>query len=515
MPQQREESIVDTVLAIWARRRFVAVVAFLTVLAGGLTVTLSLPAMYRSTASVLVQREELRDSLVRPGLTSELEARLRTIGQEALSRARLETLLERFDLYHTLRTRSTTEEAVEQLRRDIGLELTSAEVANGRSTIAFTLSFRGRDPDTVAQVTNSLAQFYVDENLKIRARQARGAAQLLARQVEETKQRLDEQERRVGDFKRRYIGELPEQVTANLSTLQRLNGQLALNSTSQTRALERRVALEKQLTEIESPSAAAGREGGGGSSLIRLKRELARMRKQYSDRYPDVLQLKAEIAALEAMEPGARRAEPEDPTVAGIRKSLAEVDADLRNLRADDQRLRREITAYQQRVETAPQHEQEFQQMSRDYRATKEQYDMIQKRYQDALVAQDIEQRHTADEFRILDPAIPAREPMAPNRLRLGVLTLALALGVAAAVVALVEHLDTSFHGLSDLRTFTSVPVLASIPRITVASEARPALLRRWLTAASIAAGLAMIVFVTYHLARGNEQLVRMLGRAS
>ena len=117
MPQQREESIVDTVLAIWARRRFVAVVAFLTVLAGGLTVTLSLPAMYRSAASVLVQREELRDSLVRPGLTSELEARLRTIGQEALSRARLETLLERFDLYHTLRTRSTTEEAVEQLRR--------------------------------------------------------------------------------------------------------------------------------------------------------------------------------------------------------------------------------------------------------------------------------------------------------------------------------------------------------------------------------------------------------------
>jgi hypothetical protein len=155
MPQQREESIVDTVLAIWARRRFVAVVAFLTVLAGGLTVTLSLPAMYRSAASVLVQREELRDSLVRPGLTSELEARLRTIGQEALSRARLETLLERFDLYHTLRTRSTTEEAVEQLRRDIGLELTSAEVANGRSTIAFTLSFRGRDPDTVARSTST------------------------------------------------------------------------------------------------------------------------------------------------------------------------------------------------------------------------------------------------------------------------------------------------------------------------------------------------------------------------
>lgn len=515
MPSQRRETLVDTALAVWARRKVVAVVVFLTVLAGGLTVTLSLPPMYRSAAHVLVQRQEVRDALVRPGLTSELEARLRTIGQEALSRTRLEALLARFDLYHDLRARNPLEEAVEQLRRDIGIELTSADVANGRSTIAFTLSYRGRNPDTVAQVTNALAQFYVDENLKIRARQASGAAQLLARQVEETKQRLDEQERRIGDFKRRYIGELPEQVTANLSTLQRLNGQLALNSTSQTRALERRAALEKQLAEIEVPSSTVGGRQGGGTSLTRLKQDLARMRKQYSDRYPDVVQLKAEIAALEAMGLAARRSEPEDPTMAGLRKSLGEIDAEMRTLRAEDQRLRREISAYQQRVETAPAHEQEFQQMTRDYRTTKEQYDAVLKRYQDAIAAQNIEQQHTGDEFRILDAAIPARDSAAPNRLRLGVLTLVLALGAAAALVVLVEHLDSSFHGLSDLRTFTSVPVLASIPRITVASDAGPALLRRWLAAVSIAAGLAMIVLVSYHLARGNEQLVRMLSRAS
>jgi len=106
----------------------------------------------------------------------------------------------------------------------------------------------GSGPDTVAQVTNSLAQFYVDE-ISRSARGRRVGPRSCGAAGGGDQQRLDEQERRVGDFKRRYIGELPEQVTANLSTLQRLNGQLALNSTSQTRALERRVALEKQLTE--------------------------------------------------------------------------------------------------------------------------------------------------------------------------------------------------------------------------------------------------------------------------
>src|SRR5260370_34899014 len=102
MPSQRKgDSFIDTVLAVWGRRKLVAVVIFLAVLAGGITVALSLPAIYRSTATVLVERQDMRDALVRPGLPSQPEARLHTIGQEIPSRARLETPMERFDPYLT------------------------------------------------------------------------------------------------------------------------------------------------------------------------------------------------------------------------------------------------------------------------------------------------------------------------------------------------------------------------------------------------------------------------------
>ncbi len=90
-----------------------------------------------------------------------------------------------------------------------------------------------------------------------------------------------------------------------------------------------------------------------------------------------------------------------------------------------------------------------------------------------------------------------------------------LALGAAVGAVIIVERLDTSFHTLADLREFTSVPVVASIPRIAVAADATPVLRRRWLAAASLAVGLALVVFVSYHFARGNEQLVWMLSRTS
>ena len=92
----------------------------------------------------------------------------------------------------------------------------------------------------MALVTNTLASFYIEENLKARERQASGTTEFLKAQIAETKKRLDEQERRVSEFKRRYLGELPQQMQANLATLEVLNTQLRLNSDNQVRAAERR-----------------------------------------------------------------------------------------------------------------------------------------------------------------------------------------------------------------------------------------------------------------------------------
>ncbi|MBI4638183.1 MAG: hypothetical protein HY727_17745 [Candidatus Rokubacteria bacterium] len=499
--------------AVWGRRKLLATAIFTAVVAGAVTAALSLPGIYRSVATVLVERQEMQGAFVRPAVTSELEARLHTIGQEILSRARLETLMNRFDLYRDLRSRMVPEGAMEQLRRDIQVELKGVEPALGRGpTIAFTVSFRGRDPETVARVANALASFYVEENIKIRERQATAAVRLSILQVEETKRRLEEQERKINEFKRRHIGELPEQVAANLATLERLNAQLTLNSNGQMRAMERRAALVRQLADAQSSAAATG-EDAPTARLARLKRELARMRKLFSDRYPDVVALKAEIATTERQVADAGPAGTVDPTVTGLRTSLGELDAEISALKAEEQRLRRDTAAYQRRVESAPEREQELQEMSRDYRTTRELYDAILKRYQDAQVAEDMERRRTGEEFRILDPAVPALHPVAPDRARLILIGALLALGLAAAAIVLAEHRDTSFHTLDDLRSFTRVPVLASIPRIATAGDTAQRWRQGWLATASIALGVALVVLASYHVAHGNEQLARILSR--
>src|SRR5262249_23313994 len=144
----------DTILAIWRRRKWLGILFFALPFAAAITLIGSLPSLYRSTATVLIDRQQVPESFVRPTVTSELETRLQTISQEILSRSRLQQLIERFNLYPSLRQRVPSEELVERMRRDIQLELKVPD--RSRSTVAFALSYKGLDSQTVAVVTNTL-----------------------------------------------------------------------------------------------------------------------------------------------------------------------------------------------------------------------------------------------------------------------------------------------------------------------------------------------------------------------
>src|SRR5207245_11329516 len=134
------------------------------------------------------------------------------------SRSRRKALLNRSNLYAELRKEATLEDVIGRMRGDIKLELKSAELRGLReATVAFTISYQGREPTTVALVANTLASFYNQANMKARERQASSTAAVLKAQLAETRKRLDEQEERVSGVKRRNLGEWLQQMDANLS----------------------------------------------------------------------------------------------------------------------------------------------------------------------------------------------------------------------------------------------------------------------------------------------------------
>jgi polysaccharide chain length determinant protein (PEP-CTERM system associated) len=516
--QARKVSPVDLVLGICKRRWWLALVVFAAPFTAVLGLVTFAPDVYEATAKVVVERQQVPEAFVKTTVTSELESRLRAISEEVLSRTRLQELITRYNLYPNLRQTVPPETLVERMRANI-LPLTlSSEGKGPRSvTVSFTIGFRGGDPQTVALVTNALAAFYIEENLKVRERMATGTAQFLRVQLEETKKRLDEQERRVSDFKRKHIGELPNQMSANLTLLERLGTQLALNSTNMARALERREVLLKEIAEADAlgpnaaPDAIAPR-------LVKLREQLTEARTRFTDKHPDIRRLREEIALLENQLSQEKAPEVEatklaNPTLSRLRQSLAEKDAEIRALRAEEKNIRTAMADYQRRVDNSPRREQEFQELDRDYETTKDLYRSLLKRYDEAQLAENMEQSQKGEQFRVVDRALPPTAPAAPKRLKLILMGLVAALGLGVGAAVLAEQLDGSFHAVDDLRDFSPVPVLLTLPRIVTATDVARSQIRARLATGVAVVGLAVIFGAAFVVAKTNAQLLMLLAR--
>lgn len=516
----------DFVIDVWHRRKWIAVAVFSAAAAGAFTLSRCLPNLYRASATVLVERAQVSEAFVRPSVTAELETRIQSIHQQLMSRARLTELIDRFGLYPELKGVAPMDGIVGRMRRDITLDPKDVQQSTGlTATIAFTLSYMGRDPEAVAQVVNTLVGFYVDENTKNRERQAARTAEFLKAQLAEVKATIDAQERRTSEFKIRHGVELPEQLASNLAALERLNAQLRLNGEYQIRAMERRERLEQQFGEAMVARRSERQETPTPTmtELATLRRELAELRTRFSDQYPDIIQVKARIAALEnqvAVESqatgrgtnGHTAAAPVDPTIR-LKQSLAAAAAELASLREEEQFLRRLIAGYEERIESAPRRQQQLQQLSRDYETTKEHYATLLKRYEEAQLTASLEQHEDAEHFQVLDPAIPPAVPAAPDRRLLLVMGLLASLGLAFAAVVAAERLDTTFHTVEDLRAYVPSPAPLTVRVILTSSDVRQRRRRFALLALLVMAGVFLAAAATYYVADGNEQIVRRMAR--
>jgi polysaccharide chain length determinant protein (PEP-CTERM system associated) len=513
--RQESDSAYDIVRDTWLRRKWVAIGVFTTGVVAAAAMAVSLPTLYRSAATVLVERQQVSEAFVRPSVTAELETRIQTIHQQVMSRARLTQLITDLKLYPERVGKVPMHALVEQMRRDVRLDLKGVDQRmTGRpSTIAFSLSYTGRDPDTVARVANTLVAFYIDENTKSRERQADRTAEFLRDQLGEIRRELQAQEARASDFRLRHTTELPQQLEANLAALERLNTQLRLNGEYQIRAMERRERLEELASAKAMPATAPG--AGPAGQLRELQRRLAELRSQFSEQYPDVIKVQSEIAALQRQTPGlgTNGDGDGDHSPGRVQQGLASVNKELQSLKQEEAFLRKAIGGYEGRVESAPRRQQELQQLTRDYELTKERHDALLKRYEEAQLAANLEQGQNVEQFQILDPALPPTQPAAPNRLWLLLMGCAASLGLAFAAVLVLERLDTTFHTVDDLRAFVGVPTLATIQRMVTEGDIRRARRRFVLIGACALVVLAAIAAGVVYVADGNEFLVRLTAR--
>jgi polysaccharide chain length determinant protein (PEP-CTERM system associated) len=461
---------------------------------------------------VIVEREVSQD-FIRPSVTSELETRIQSIHQQVMSRDHLAGLIDELGLYPDRTPDTPLEDLVNRFNQDVTLDLTGVEqTSGGVATISFEIGFTGRDRDQVATVANRLAEVYVLQNGESRRRQAEATATFLRGELDTVKKELDTQEAESRSFTLAYTNELPQQVEANLAALERLQAQLSANNEQQVRLLERRERLEQELS-LGRLLVPAADPNSPAVRLQTLRQQLDVLRRTFSDEYPDVKRVRAEIAVLEAEVAQAAKesgATPPPDPVAQRRGDIASLQNELQSLEREADGLRANIARYEALVSRAPRRQVEMDRLSTGRNLTRQRYEALLKQYEDAQLAATLEDGQGGEEFRILDAAVPPARPVGPDRLMLAGMGAMGALGLAFLAVFVREKADPTVHSPEDLRGLLPEHLIVPVRRIRTTRQRVRAIPRAALATLGAIVVVALCAGAAYFVAAGNERLVKI-----
>jgi polysaccharide chain length determinant protein (PEP-CTERM system associated) len=474
----------DEIIRILLRRWWLILLPLVLGTTAGILGYKWLPVQYRSETLIMVIPQRVPDSYVKSTVTTNVEDRLRSIGEQIQSRSRLERIIQDLDLYKDRRGAGTLEGAVLRMRDDIDLKLEGKESS-------FRVSYVSSDPKIAQKVTERLAALYIEENLRDRENLADSTSSFLDSQLQDAKRQLIEQEKKLEEYRRRYAGQLPSQLQGNLQSLQSAQMQLQSLGESMNRARERRLLVERQIADaqtlpvdvvlpgiaVASPEALAPVSAAQQLEAARARLDVFKLR--YTQDHPDVRAQEQTIRDLQArVEEEARRPpapapdKPLSPSEVARRKRLSDLQAELKVIdlqlaagQIEEARLKATMADYNSKISVVPTRESELVELTRDYSTLQETYSSLLLKREDSKLAANLERRQIGEQFKILDPASLPERPHNQKQ-RLGVLaggTLGgLVLGLL--LVGFLEYRDSSFKCEEDVHRVLDLPVLALIP---------------------------------------------------
>jgi polysaccharide chain length determinant protein (PEP-CTERM system associated) len=451
------------------------------VLAGlGFAATLFLPKKYTSATSVLVEQPVVPADYVKPVVTLDLNQRLASMKAQLMSSSRMQPVIEKFNLFPDKRDKVPMEVLVGELQKAVDVELLQPmQGAINRQPPGFRVAVTFDNPRVAQQICQEITSMFMEQNAKRRMEQATDTTEFLSEQVKRAKEEMDAQDARLAQFKRQYLGSLPEEEQANLQMLTGLNTQLEAANQALNRAQQDKAFNETMLTQQESNwklmQTGAQNPDTQEQQLVVLQDQLTVLLSRYKPEHPDVMKLQAQIEDLKkrmAEQPAVNEAAPpktkahESPQLQQLRAKVKQDEVSIVDLSRRQNQIQDQIKVISGRVQSSPMVEEQFKALTRNSQAATDFYNELMKKRSNSAMATDLEHEQQSETFRVLDaPSFPSSPsfPKVPMFIGGGFgAGLVLALIVLYALAAL----DKAMYTERDVEKVLKLPVLTSLPSL-------------------------------------------------
>ena len=462
------------------------------------------PDTFVSQAVIRVVPPQVPETYVPTNVNMEMSQRINSMAQTILSRGNLTNIINTFGLYPRDKQRKPMEDVVEEMKKEIRIGSVTGMTAQNRGVSAFSISFSYENRIIAQKVTADLVSRFMSENTRDRTTQSVLTTQFLKDQAESAKKELEGIEDRMAKFRQVNAGRLPDQLQNNQILLNAAEARIANINANISRVSQEKMLLETELRTAKT--ALTSLKPASDQVAVQAKNEklqvneaqitqaeqiLGNLKEHYKDTYPDVRRMEIQLASLknareklikEDLE--AKKTEADQP-VKEVKRYDPEFARNSQNVNAVIERLEAQIKLTQiqteeyvkemhngeqnvklihSRIESQPVGEQQYAEVIRDREVAKLKYEELNRKRSQSAIAEDLEKRQQGESLEVLDPASLPQTPTEPKRPMLIAIGTGVGLILGLCFAGAREAKDASLKNLKDVRAYTQLTILGSVP---------------------------------------------------
>ena len=464
------------------------------------------PNTYLSVASIRVVPPQVSESMVPTNTNMDFQGRINSMTQQILSRGTLTSIINKHALYPKELKRLPMDDVVEEMRLrhiKIGAVQNLTAVGTGRDrAAAFQIGFEYSNRQLAKQVTEDLVAQFLGENQKETSENVTGTAKFMSDQKESAKKKLDDVEQKLSTFRSKNMGRLPEEQQSNYQALNALQTQMLNVNTSMSRVNQDKLLLEntlrtykEQLSSLKDPNNQEVAQQKKNEKLAEKEREIAQLenyltqlREHYKETHPDVQNLVIRLATAKKQKEALLKEEAEkkpdetataarapsplflreqrdlDLTIKRIQATIEAKDIEMEDYKKQATQIAATLKNYQARIEGIPVGIKEYDELMREKEMARREYEDLDKRLSTSEMSAKLVYRQAGERLEPLDPPSLPVEPTEPKRPIIIAAGTGLGLIIGLFLAGAREVKDGSLKNLKDVRAYTQLPVLGSIP---------------------------------------------------
>lgn len=430
---------INELKGFYKRRK--ALLILCPILVFGLSIAASyiLPPEYRSSITILVEKDETLNPMVRYNLAVALasEDRLKSFNEMIYSRPTINMLIDSLNLAGE--NELEREALIKKVRSNIDTRLKASD--------SFSITYDAKDPERAKRGVQLLSDYFIKKKLQLENKRNNQTVDFFQQKLEELKHTVDDRERELMSKIKEDVETTPRENRGLQSDLEQIEEKLDEITVSIRKTDEKLQTVQsviggkediKKLFPLDLSNVSSGERF---QSLLNEYQEISG---KYTSEYPKVKELRQKVfGSAEQLE--------------------SDLKARLFEQNAQQSFLEDQYNTVKQKIQQTTVADRRTTQSKMNVDIYRKLYDEMKVKLEQAKTTRDLG-KEARNQFVVIEPPVVPDEPAKPNTIMLmgGGLGLGLFLGLIVAAVA--ELLDTTIRRPQDIKEFQK-PVVAYISK--------------------------------------------------